>query len=181
MRLGVVVLLLVLVGWVHVRVGLRVLLPGHVVVGVGSPSLLVVGGVVHRVVEGAHGLVVVRVVSRRRHGPGHVGLAIVWMLRVPHAVWTHGSVSLALGGRRHARVVMRRGPSLRLHACVATHHLGLMVIRGLVKILVFINTIWIPSFHHGVLWRNSSALRVRPTRRLTRSLISMVRWAGLGG
>lgn len=104
--LGVVVLLLVLVRWVHVGVGLRVLLARHVV-GVGSPSLLVVGGVVSSIVEGVSSLVVVRVVSRGRHGPGHVGLAVVWMWRVPHTVWTHSSIYLTLGVRRNGWVVTR--------------------------------------------------------------------------
>lgn len=78
LRLREVVLLLVLMSWVHVGVRLRVLL-AWCVVGVGSPSLLVVGGVLSRVVEGVNGLVVIRVVSRGRHGPGHVSLAVVWM------------------------------------------------------------------------------------------------------
>lgn len=76
MELWVVVLLLVLMRWVHIGVGLRVLLPCHVV-GVGSPSLLVVGGVVSSIMERVNGLVVISVVSRWRHGPGHVCLAQV--------------------------------------------------------------------------------------------------------
>lgn len=103
MRVGVVVLLLVLMRWVHAGVGLRMLLAWDVV-GVGSPSLLVVGCVVSRIVEGVNGWVVIRVVSRCRHG-SHVGLAVVWM--VPHAVLTHGSIYLALGVRRHAWIVTR--------------------------------------------------------------------------
>lgn len=62
MELGVVVMLLVLVRWVHVGVGLRVLLAWHVV-GVSSPSLLVVSRVMSRIVEGVNGLVVIRVLS----------------------------------------------------------------------------------------------------------------------
>lgn len=67
-----VVLLLVLMTRVHVGVGLRVLL-AWCVVRVGGPSLLAV------TVEAVDGLVVIRVVSRLRHGPGHVCLAVVWM------------------------------------------------------------------------------------------------------
>lgn len=176
MGLGVVVLLLVLMRWVHVGVGLRVLLAWHVV-GVGSPSLLVVGGLVSRIVEGVIGLVVIRVVSRRRHGPGHVCLAVVWM--VPHAIWTHDFICLALGVRRHGWIESRCWPSLSLHTWVTTHQLGLMAIGA--KSLVFINTIWSPRFHHRVLWRNGSAFCIRSTCRLTRSLISMVCWTRLGG
>lgn len=178
MELGVVVLLLVLMRWVHVGVGLRVLLAWHVI-GVGSPSLLVVGGVVSRTVERVNGLVLIRVVSRRWHGPGHVCLAVVWMWMVPHAIWTHGSICLALGVRRHGWIKGRCWPSLNLHTLVITHQLGLMVCGA--EGLVFINTIWSPRFHHGVLWRNGSAFCVRSTCRLTRSLISTVCWARLGG
>lgn len=174
MELGVVVLLLVLMRCVHVGVGLGVLLAWHVV-GVGSPSLLVVCGVVRRIVEGVNGLVVIRVVSRGRHGPGHVGLAVVWM--VPHTI--HGSIRLALGLWRHAWIVSRCWPSLSLHTWVATHQRGLMVIGA--ESLVFINTILRPRFHCGVLWRNGSALCVWSTCRLARSLISMVCRARVGG
>lgn len=114
MGLRVVVLLLVLMRWVHVWVGLRVLLAWRVV-GVGSPSLLVVGGVLSRIVQGVDGLVVIRVVSRRRQGPDHVCLAVVWVWMVPHAIWTHGSVCLAVGVRRHGWIVSRCWPSLGLH------------------------------------------------------------------
>lgn len=136
--MGVVVLLLILMGWVNVGVGMRVLLAWHVV-GVSSRSLLVVGGVVSRIVQGVNGLVLIRVVSRRR--PGHVCLAVVWMWMVPHAIWTHGSVCMALGLRRHGWIV-RCWPSLSLHSWVTTHQLGLMVIGT--KSLVFINIIWRP-------------------------------------
>ena len=61
MGVGVVLLLLVLMRWAH-GMGLRVLLTLHVV-GIGSPSLLVVGNVVRRIVEGVNGLIVIRVVS----------------------------------------------------------------------------------------------------------------------
>lgn len=76
MELWVVVLLLILMRWVHVEVGLRVLLTSHVV-GISSPSLLLVCGVVNSITEGANGLVVVSVVSRWRHGPIHVCLVQV--------------------------------------------------------------------------------------------------------
>lgn len=176
-ELWVVVLLLVLMRWVHVGVGLGVLLTCHVV-GVSSPSLLVVGGVVSSIMKGVNGLVVKSVVSRWRHGP-HVCLAQVLMLIVPQAIWTHGSICLALGMRRHGCIVSRCWPPLSLHTLVTSHQHGLMVIGA--KSLVFINTIRSPRFHYGVLWRASSALCVRSTCRLTRSLISMVCWAGLGG
>lgn len=177
MGLGVIVLLLVLRRWIHV-VGLRVLLARHVV-GISRASLLVVGGVVSRIVEGVGGLVVIRVVSRLRHGSGHVCLAVVWMRRVSHAEWAYGSIYLALGVRSHGWIVIRCWPSLSLHTRVTTHQLGLIVIGA--KSLVFINTIWRPIFHHVVLRRNGSAFCVWPTCRLTRSLISMVCWARLGG
>lgn len=176
MELRVVVLLLVLMRWVHVGVGLGVLLAWHVV-GVGSPSLLLIGGVASRIVEGVNGLVVIWVVSRRRHGSGHVCLAVVWM--VPHAIWTHGSICLDLGLWRHGWIVSRCWPSLSLHTWVTAHQRGLMVIGA--KSLVFINTILRPRFHCGVLWRNGSALCVWSTCRLTRSLISMVCWARVRG
>lgn len=158
-----VVLLLVLMRWVHVGVGLRVLLAWRVV-GVGSPSLLVIGGVLSRIVEGVNSLVVIRVVSRGRHGPGHVRLAVVWMWMVPHAIWSHGSIYLALR-------VRRCWASLSQHTGVTSHQLGLMLIGA--KSLVFIDTVWRPGFHH-VLWGNGSAVCVRSTCRLTRSLISVV-------
>lgn len=68
---------LVLMRWVNVRVSLRVL-SWHVV-RVASPSLLVVGGVMSRIVEGVDGLVLISLKSRRRHGPGYVCLAEVGM------------------------------------------------------------------------------------------------------
>lgn len=176
MKLRVVVLLLVLVRWVHVGVGLRVLLAWHVV-GVGSTSLLVVGGVVSRIVEGVYGLVVIRVVSRWR--PGHVCLAVVWMWMVPHAIRTHGSVCLALGLWRHGWIVSRCWPSLSLHTWVTTHKHGLMLIGT--ESLLFINTIWRARFHCRLLRRNGRSFCVRATCRLTRSLISMVCWARVGG
>lgn len=178
MELGVVVLLLILMGLVHVGVGLRMLLACHVV-RVGIPSLLVVGRVVCRVGERVNGLAVIRVVSRRQHGPGHVCLAVVWMWMVPHAIGAHGSIWLALGRWRHGWIVSRCWPSLNLHAWVSTYRLGLMVIG--IKSLVFINTIWRPRFHYGVLWRNGRAFCVRSTCGFTRSLISMVCWGGVGG
>lgn len=91
MELWVVVLLLVLRRWVDVGVGLRVLLPCHVV-GVGSPSLLVVGRVMSNIMEGVNGLVVISMVSRWRHGPGNVCLAQVYMLMVPQSIWTHSLI-----------------------------------------------------------------------------------------
>lgn len=96
---------------------------------------------------------------------------------VPHGIWTHGSIYLALGVRRHGWIVSRCRPSLSLHARVTTDHLGLMVIGA--KVLVFINTIWRPRLHH-VLWRSGIAVCVLSTCGLTRSLISMVCWARLG-
>lgn len=156
--LCVVVLLLVLMLRVHVRVGLGVLL-ACCVVGVGSPSLLVVGGVLRGVVEGVN-LAVIGVVSRRRHGPADVRLAVVGM--APHAVCTHGSICLTLGVRGHGRVVS--GPSL----------LGLVGVWA--ESLLLVNPIRRPRFHH-VLRRNVCVRRA--ACRLTRSLISMVRRAGL--
>lgn len=181
MLLGIVVLLLlvvVLMRWVHVGVGLRVLLARHVV-GVGGPFLLVVGRVLSRTVEGVNGLVVVRVVSRGRHGPGHDGLAVVWMWRVPYPVWTHGSIHMALGVRRHGWIVTRRGPPRSLHTRVATHQLGSMVIGA--KILLFINNTRRPGFHHCVLRRDGGTFCIRFACRLAGSLITVVCWARLGG
>lgn len=137
MQLGVVVLLLVLMRWVHVGVSLRVL-AWHVV-GVGSPTLLLVGGMVSRIVERVDGLIVISVVCRRRQGSGHVCLAEVWMWMVSNAIWTYGIICLALGLRSHGWIVSRCWPSLSRHTLVTTHQEGLMVIR--VKSLVFINTI----------------------------------------
>lgn len=154
------------------------LLAWHVV-GVGSPSLLVVVRVGTRIVEGVNALIVIWVVSRWRYGPVHVCLVVVWMWRVPHAIWTHSSIYLALGVRGHGWIVTMWWPSLRMHTHIITHKLGLMVIGA--KSLVFIDNIGLPRCHHSVLWRNGSAVRVRPTSRLTRSLITMVCWARLGG
>lgn len=167
-----VVLLLVLMSWEHIGV-----LLAWRVVGVGRPSLLVVCGVLSRIVEGVNGLIVIWVVSRWRHGPAHVCLAVVWMEVVPHGIWTHGSIYLALGMGRHGWIVSRCLPSLSLHAWVTNDHLGLMAIGA--KSLVFINTIWRPRFHY-VLRRSGVAVCVQSTCRLTRSLISMVCWARLG-
>lgn len=150
MGLGVVALLLVLMRRVHITVNWRVLLAGHVV-GVGS-SLLVVVGVGGRIVEGVDALAVIWVVGRRRHGPAHVCLVVVWMWRVSHAVRTHSSIHLALGGRRHGRVVTLWRPSLRLHTQITTHQRGLMVIGA--KSLMFIDNIRLPRCHHSVLRRD---------------------------
>lgn len=76
MRLRVVSLLLVLLGRVHVAVGLRVLLTCHVI-RVRRPSLHVVGGLGSRIVEGIDNLAIIRVVSRWVSRPAHVCLVVV--------------------------------------------------------------------------------------------------------
>lgn len=168
MGVWVEVLLWELRRWAHVAMGLSGLLPGQVI-GVGWSSLLVVVGVFCRTEEGVDVRVVVRVGGRLRHGPGHVGLVVLWVRWVPGAVRTHGSIRRPLG-------VSRRCPRLSLYAVVAAPQLRLMGVgtKGL------INTIRSPKLIPGLM-RNRSALSVGSTRGLTGSLISMVCWAGLGG
>lgn len=135
MELRVVVLLLVLMRRVQ-RVGLGVMLTLHVV-GIGRAPLLGVVGLGSNVRKSLLGVALVRVVSRWSHRPSQVGLT--QMLMVALEIWTHGSICLALGVRKHGGNVSRFWPPLSLHILVISQQYRWLVIG--VEILVFIKSI----------------------------------------